>query len=188
MTTRVKGKWMPSYDKQHERGTGRRYAFMPGRQSLRQIKKNLRNKCRWVLDSNDPAIKLAGARIIAAIRLEPDPEYSSLHLFCEAVDMHDQTGEHWDVCANYLMDKFDEIAARETIDATPAERDHRDPPKGGLLRALIQRALRARHETAAKTDEHQRTGDAAGQCATSEGHNPDPNDSTSAHTAEEDHP
>lgn len=181
MTAKFRGKWMPSFDKQHERGTGKRYIFQPGIQSIRQLKKNLRNKCRWVLDSTDPAIKLAGARIIAAIREEPDPEYSALHLFCEAVDMFDQTGEHWDVCANYLMDKFDEMAAKgSTEDAAPAERTQGDLPKGGLLRALIPRAFRSRNEGAAKADKHQRAGDAAGKPEAGEGHDPTKGDSASA--------
>jgi hypothetical protein len=190
----LKGPFMPSMKDQ----TGRNkkvLVWTPGTQSTRQQKRNLRNKARAVIDSDDPAIIAAGDRVLCAVCGEPDPEFSALHLFNAAIDMADSTGESWATCMNYVMDKFDAMpkeippgmleAFTETTDAPTAKRDSGRSRLRGLLRTLIPRSLRARYERSAEADQHQRAGDVDGEPSTGERHDPAEADSSGAGEAAE---
>lgn len=166
---RVKGPWMPSYNDQTRKRP--KMEFIAGAHSMRQQVRNLRARCRVILDSTDPAVVMMGDRVIDAVRHEPDQEYSTLHLIAAGLDAHDDTGESWPVCMGYLLDKFDEIAARDhdvkTDTETPDQRMESGTSIGRLLRKLVPRALRPRNETPASASEHQRhsAGDAqSGTC------------------------
>lgn len=163
---RIQGPIFPSFHNQRT-GTKKILVWKPGTQSVRQVKKNLRNKAKQILDSKDELIIRAGDRVIYSVRADPDPEYSALHLFCEAIDMRDDTGESWVTCITYLMDKFDEIDERsKDAEATkPTSTSYLRK----LLRTLVPRSLRPRDEAGAETDVHQHAGHEHGQRQASEG-------------------
>lgn len=73
--------------------------------------RNLRNACRPILNSKDPATVVAVARVVNGVKDEPTPEFGKLHLVFAALDASDQTGESWVVAMNYLMDQFDNMKA-----------------------------------------------------------------------------
>jgi hypothetical protein len=70
--------------------------------------RNLRQKCRRILDSKEDEIKLMGQRVIEAVKDEPNPEFGALHLIAAALDIEADTGEPWLTCMQYLLDKFAE--------------------------------------------------------------------------------
>jgi hypothetical protein len=156
---RVKGPFFKSFDNPPDArfDSQKRYVFAAGTQSMRQVKKNLRNRVRHIIDAQDEQIIYAGDRCIRAVCAEPDPEYAALHLFCAALDASNDTGESWAVCMNYLMDQFDK---RDVAQETAAD-DTTKPPETGtksgsllsrLLRSLVPRPLRQSDEAAAKAD------------------------------------
>jgi hypothetical protein len=150
-----KGKFMPSFAKQHERSDKPVLVWMPGTQSSTQQKRNLRNKARIILDSTDRRIQSVGARVLQSVAHEPDPEFALYHLVCVGLDMSQETGEAWATCMTYLMDKFDKIAtaSEETQHGDETKEGNRTP---SLLRRLFRtafpRRFRARDE--ASPEEH----------------------------------
>jgi hypothetical protein len=56
-----------------------------------------------VLDSKDPDTINAGQKIIDAVRDTSNPAYASLVLMCSALDVADQTGEKWHICAEIVL-------------------------------------------------------------------------------------
>jgi hypothetical protein len=172
-----KGPVFSSFKDGSHSSTGRgRYNFKPGTQSTRQAKKNLRLKCRSIIDSKDAVVISVGDRVVRSVCDEPDPEYAALHLFCAALDMHDDTGEPWIVCMTYLMDKFDKnapqtVAMRKeseiTADGTVEESQRTERRQGSflgrLLRSLVPRKVQARDEAATEADVDQSSRASAGE-------------------------
>jgi len=146
-----------------------RYNFVTGHQSTRQIKRGMKQRLRSIIDSKDRDTILAGDRVIYAVREEPDPEYSALHLFGAAQRASNDTGEPWHVCMNYLMDEFDrrEAGETETTNAakseTPASRNPGGWFGGRLLRSILSRTLRKSNEAVAEGDVDQSAGTSPAQ-------------------------
>jgi hypothetical protein len=162
MSTRIKGPWFPSHDRQHETSSKKKLVWLPNVQSTRQKKKNLRLKARRIIDSTDPQTIAVGDRVIRSVCEEPDPEYSALHLFCAALDVSDETGEPWTVCMTYLMDKFEgKVPPSAPKDANAEENQPKSERNQGgaflrrLLRTLTPRAFRASDAVSAETNVHQ---------------------------------
>lgn len=107
-------------------------SWIPGLHSTKQQLRNLRNKAKHIIDSNDPEIISVGDRVIRAVCDEPQPEYSALHLFCAAIDISEESGWPWIVCMTHIMDKFDHEAGR-TTDAQTTQGD----PSASRLRGLL---------------------------------------------------
>jgi hypothetical protein len=71
--------------------------------------RNLRQKCRPILDSKDPEIKAMGQQLIAAVQEEPNPEFGALHLIAAALDASADTGTTWVEAMAYFLRKFQEM-------------------------------------------------------------------------------
>lgn len=102
---KLKGPVFPSYLKQGAARPSRMQwkAHCGTRASMR----NLRHKCHRFLVSDEPEIAFQRERVRAATEEEPSPEFGLLHLLCAAVDISEATGESWEVCMKYIMDKYD---------------------------------------------------------------------------------
>jgi hypothetical protein len=150
-----RGKFMPSFNTQHERSEKPVLVWMPGTQSTTQQKRNLRNKARIILDSTDRRIQSVGARVLQSVAHEPDPEFALYHLVCVGLDMSQETGEAWATCMTYLMDKFDKMATagEETQNGDETTEGNQRPSLlRRLFRAAFPRSFRARNE--ASSEEH----------------------------------
>jgi hypothetical protein len=71
--------------------------------------RNLRQVCRKILEATDSQTQSTVVRVTDATKNEPMPEFGKLHLIHAGLDASDQTGENWNTCMNYLMDKFDDM-------------------------------------------------------------------------------
>lgn len=103
---RLKGIVFPSYLNQN---TGPKAPKMQwkahcGKQA--QLR-NLKQRCRKVLDAKDSQTRGTVNRVAEAVAQEPMPEFGKLHLIFAGLDAADQTGENFNTCMNYIMDKFD---------------------------------------------------------------------------------
>jgi len=181
----LKGIHMLSYLDQESKK--QKMVWRPGLQGVRQQLRYLRNATRHILDSKDPNVIKAGDRVIQACENEPNPEYGILHLYYAAVEACRDTGEPWDVCMNYFMDKFDAKQEEEKQDAPPAPRDTGGSRLSGLLRALVTRPFRQSYESRATTDTHQQSGSVDGERPSSEEHDSEGSAGAGAGAPEENH-
>lgn len=84
----------------------------------RQAIRNLRNACRSILNSRKPEDVRAKARVMDAVKGEPEPEFGFLHLIYAAIDASDQTGESFATAMTYLMDQFDNMKEDSRVKAS----------------------------------------------------------------------
>jgi hypothetical protein len=77
--------------------------------------RNLRQKCRHILDAKDDETKLMGQRVIEAVKDEPKPEFGALHLIAAALDIANDTDVTWLDAMQYLLDKFEERQHEQRI-------------------------------------------------------------------------
>jgi hypothetical protein len=82
--------------------------------STRAQIRNLRRRCKPVMDDRTPAICEMAANVITSVRDHPNPEFTALQLIGAALDASDDTGEPWLVCMQYILDKYQELADGRT--------------------------------------------------------------------------
>ena len=116
--------------------------------NIRAQKRNLKRMTRWIFESKDPKMNAAGTRVIQAVASEPDPEFSTYHLFAAAMRASEDTGVSWVDCMNILMDKFDNMERPDATTPqttpetkTPTVGDQRNQSNRRSLRGFLQKVL-----------------------------------------------
>lgn len=94
-----------------------RYLFKP-HQSIRQRLRNLRQRCRPVLQSQDPEVQIWGHTIIREVASFDIPEYRALCLIAQALDYVDSTGVTFPQAAEVIVDKILEAKAERIREAS----------------------------------------------------------------------
>ena len=77
--------------------------------NTREQLRNLRNKCRHVIDDKDPEVVATGLRVLEAVRDEPVPEFGALHLMAAGIDKAEEEGTTWVQAMATLLDEFTEL-------------------------------------------------------------------------------
>lgn len=113
--TQFKGPVFASY-RNPGAGGGMHKVWPPGHHGMRQRLRHLRHAVRPLLDSKDPAVMVVSARLIAAVKDEPNPEYSALHLAGAAIDAARERQQSWTDAMTFILDEFDR--RHNTPDAT----------------------------------------------------------------------
>lgn len=123
MTT-FKGPVFPSF-RNPGAGGGMHKVWPPGHQGMAQRLRYLRRIVQPILDSRDPEVVATATRLIAAVKDEPNPEYSALHLAGAAIDAANARQQSWTDAMNFILDEFDR--RHNTPDATFALDAHGRP-------------------------------------------------------------
>jgi len=84
-----------------------------GHQGMAQRLRHLRHQIQPILDSKDPEVMATAARMIAAVKDEPNPEFSALHLAGAAIDAARERQQTWSDAMNFILDEYDRRQAAE---------------------------------------------------------------------------
>lgn len=88
-------------------GGGLHKVWPTGHQGMRQRLRHLRHQVQPLLDSRDPEVMAVSARLIAAVKDEPNPEFSALHLAGAAIDAARERQQSWTDAMTFILDEFD---------------------------------------------------------------------------------
>jgi hypothetical protein len=80
---------------------------------MAQRLRHLRHVVQPILDSRDPDVMTTAARLIAAVKDEPNPEFSALHLAGAAIDAARERQQSWTDAMNFILDEYDRRHAAE---------------------------------------------------------------------------
>lgn len=156
-------------------------------QSTREQVRRLQKRCAEITQSTDVEINRVGDRVLASCLNDPNPGFSTLHLYAAGLDRAEEMKISWSQAMTEILDEFGveknltfdpatyAKSMMERTDATSTTKVQRVETSSrlrGLLRSLIPRSLRSSNEKGQRADEYQRARDAYGQQATGQGRNP----------------